>query len=116
MPWPAVPDLIYTDRVKVRTVTWDTKDRAGGRVPSYGEWSGATYRCAVSASYVSEAQTSSSQSVVSHVVTADRRLANLRDQLRWQETGGILTITGIEPAGDGNGRLWNHYAQEFMSQ
>jgi hypothetical protein len=114
--WPTVPSLIYTDRVKVRTVTWETKDRAGGRVAIPESWSSETYPCSVSASSVSESVTSRDQTVVTHVVTADTRLANLRDQLQWQETGGILTITGIEPAGDANGRLWNHYTQEFLAQ
>jgi hypothetical protein len=115
MPFPSVPNLIYTDSVRVRVVTWETKDRAGGRVPTYGSWSGDTYRCSVSASGVTEAPTSTAQSIVTHIVTADSRLAGLRDQLQWQETDGILTIIGIEPAGDGNSRLWNHYCQEFVS-
>jgi hypothetical protein len=116
MSWPRIGDDIYTDRVKARVVTWETKDRAGGRVPSYGAWSATTHRCLVTAVGVAEAPTSASQSVVTHCVTADVRIANLRDQLQWQETAGILTITGIEPAGDANGRIWNHYASEFLSQ
>lgn len=116
MAWPVIPDLIYTDRVKVRTVTWDTKDRAGGRVQSASAWSGSTYRCSVSATSVTPAQMARDQVIITHVVTADTKIGNLRDQLQWQETGGVLTITGIEPAGDANGRVWEHFTEEYMAR
>ena len=50
--------------------------------------------------------------IVTHVVTCNSRLGYLRDQLQWQETGAILTIVGVEPAGDATGRIWNHYCEE----
>jgi hypothetical protein len=114
MPWPAIPILIYTDAVKVRSVTWTTKDAAGGRVPTYGAWSGSEYACSVSAVSANEQAVHSRENmVVSHVVTSNTRLGYLRDQLQWQETGAVLTITSVEPAGDGTGRIWNHYATEL---
>jgi hypothetical protein len=116
MPWPTVPDRIYTDRVKVRTVTWDAKDRAAGRQPTFGSWGADTYRCVVSAMGVSDAYEDTTQTVVRHCVTADVRIGNLGDQLQWQETGGILVIDAIEPAGDASCRIWNHYTQEAAPQ
>lgn len=116
MRWPAVPDLIYSDRVKARAVTWNTKDKAGGRVPVPGAWSTEAYRCSITATSVDQAVTRGEQSIVTHHVTADSRLGNIRDQLLWMETEAILTIVGIEPAGDIDGRLWVHYTQEFLSQ
>ena len=112
MGWPAIPPLIYTDAVAPRSVTWATKDRAGGRVPTPGAW-GAPVACSVSAASASAVQIHSRDGfVVSHVVTCDSRLGNYRDQLQWQETGAILTITAVEPAGDGTGRIWNFYCDE----
>ena len=111
MPWPMIPPLIYTDSVQHRAVTW-SQDRAGGRVPSYGSW-GASVSCSVSAASATEtAQHSRESMIVSHVVTCNTRLGYLRDQLLWAETGAILTIVSVEPAGDGMGRVWNHYAEE----
>lgn len=113
MPWPSIPSLIYTDSVKVRTVTW-SKDHAGGRQPVNGAWSGKVFPCSVSAASASQqVQHSREGMVVSHVVTSDARLGYLRDQFQWQETGAILTIVAVEPAGDGTGRIWNHYVQEL---
>lgn len=112
MPWPAIPTLIYTDAVSPRAVSWATKDRAGGRVPTPGSW-GPAVACSVSAASAAAVQIHSRDGfVVTHVVTCNDRLGNYRDQLRWEETGAILTITAVEPAGDGTGRIWNHYADE----
>lgn len=111
MGWPDIPDIIYTDAVCVRTATW-SQDHAKGRQPTYGPW-GQPMECSVSAaSASSSAQHSRESMVVSHVVTADDRYGYIRDQLQWQETGAILTIVAVEPAGDGNGRIWNHYCEE----
>ena len=111
MAWPGIPPLIYTDSVKARSATWG-KDAAGGRVPTYGSW-GSAVDCSVSAASAIQVQQHSRDGmVVSHVVTANTRLGYLRDQLQWQETDAILTIVAVEPAGDGTGRIWNHYAEE----
>lgn len=111
MPWPKIPPLIYTDSVKARTATW-SKDAAGGRVPTYGAWGGSV-ACSVSAVTATEVAIHGRESaMVSHVVTCNDRLGYLRDQLQWQETGAILTIVAVEPAGDGCGRIWNHYCEE----
>ena len=112
MPWPGIPPLVYTDSVKARAATW-SKDAAGGRVPTYGAWGGSV-ACSVSAASAVQAQQHSRENmIVSHVVTSNARLGYLRDQLLWAETGAILTINAVEPAGDGTGRVWNHYAQEI---
>ncbi len=112
MAWPHIPNLIYTDAVRVRTVTWPTKDAAGGRVPTTGGW-GEAVLCSVSAASAQDVELHSRENmVVSHVVTSNGRLGYLRDQLQWQETGAILTISAVEPAGDGTGRIYNHYCDE----
>lgn len=111
MSWPSIPPLIYTDTVKARTTTW-TKDRAGGRVSTAGDW-GQPIPCLVTAASAQQVQIHSREGmVVSHVVTCNDRLGYLRDQLQWQETSATLTITAVEPAGDGTGRIWNHYCEE----
>lgn len=111
MPWPTIPPLIYTDAVSVRSVSW-SKDAAGGRVASYGGW-GNPVSCSVSAASAEQTQQHSREGmIVSHVVTSNTRLGYLRDQFRWQETGAVLTIVSVEPAGDGTGRIFNHYAEE----
>ena len=112
MGWPTIPPLIFTDSVKVRTVTWEGKDAAGGRMPTVGAW-GSEHECSVSAAGANDVAIHSRENmVVTHVVTCLDRLGSLRDQLQWQETGAILTIQGVEPAGDGTGRIWNHYCEE----
>ena len=112
MAWPIIPPLIYTDEVKARASTWGTKDAAAGRTVTYGAW-GNVVACSVSAASASQIQVHSRESmIVSHVVTCNDRLGYLRDQLQWQETGAILTIVSVEPAGDGTGRIWNHYCEE----
>ena len=111
MPWPKIPTLVFTDLVKARSVAW-SKDRAGGRLPTPGSW-GQSIPCSVSAASAAAVQIHSRDGfVVTHVVTCLGRLGNYRDQLQWQETGAILTITAVEPAGDGMGRIWNHYTDE----
>lgn len=112
MPWPAIPPLIFTDFVRARAVAWAMKDSAGGRLPTPSAW-GSPVACSVSAAGANDVAVHSRENmVVTHVVTCKSRLGHLRDQLQWQETMAILTIVGVEPAGDGTGRIWNHYCEE----
>jgi len=111
MPWPRIPTLVFTDSVRFRSSSW-TKDQAGGRVLAEGPW-GPIVSCSVAAAGATDVELHSREGmVVSHVVTTIFRLGYLRDQLWWQETGAILTVMGVEPAGDGRGRVWNHYCEE----
>ena len=113
MAWPHIPDLIYTDEVRVRSTSWTTKDAAAGRQPTYGAWSDYS-DASVSAAGANDIAVHSRESMtVSHVVTCNNRLGYMRDQIQWAETGAILTIVGVEPAGDGTGRIWNHYVTEL---
>lgn len=112
MGWPHIPTLIYTDFVRVRPASWAMKDAAGGRVPTYGGWS-AYVAASVSAAGADDVAIHSRESmVVTHVVTCNERLGYIRDQIQWAETGAILTILSVEPAGDGDGRIWNHMTEE----
>ncbi len=94
-------------------MTWAGHDKAGGRSSITSDWGGAAFPCSVSAaSATQQAQHSREGMIVSHVVTCNDRLGYLRDQLMWMETLAILTIVAVEPAGDGTGRIWNHYCEE----
>ena len=111
MAFPRIPRVIFMDQVKSRSGSF-SKDATGGRVLAEGAW-GQSVRCSVSAAGASDVETHSRENMlVSHVVTSYARLGYIRDQLQWQETGAILTIVGVEPAGDGEGRIWNHYCEE----
>ena len=113
MAWPRIPSLIYTDQVAVKPVISWGKDAAGGRVPTYATSWSVPYDCSVSAAGANDVAIHSRENmVVTHVVTCNSRLGYIRDQLQWQETGAILTVIGVEPAGDAEGRIWNHYCEE----
>lgn len=112
MPWPLIPRVIYTDTVTPVTISSWTKDAAGGRVPVFGS-QGDPVSCSVSAASANDtAQHSRESMVVSHVVVSNSRLGYLRDHLLWEETGAILTIVSVLPAGDAGGRIWEHYCEE----
>ena len=113
--WPNIPTLIYTDSVQFRTMSWG-KGSSGGRKETPGVWS-QSFNCSISAASADDIMTHSRESMqVSHVVTMNRRLGGIRDQFLWEETGTILGIVSIEPAGDGRGRIWNHYVQEYSTK
>ncbi len=117
MGWPNIPRLIYTDAVSVRRVAW-AQDAIKGRQAAYPDgWSGESYECSVSAASADDQVRHSRENmIVTHCVTCNTRLGSIRDQLLWAETGAVLTIVGVEPAGDGTGRVWNHYTEEHPAR
>ena len=109
MGWPFIPDLIMTDWTAWRKVaSWST-DKALGRVPTYGP-EGPAVPCAVDTSSASMVDAHGRQAmVVQHRVTfreADFPGLHIRDQGTWFEGCKTLTVTGIEPIGDANGRAY----------
>jgi hypothetical protein len=114
MPWPLIPRLIYSDDVRVKTLTGWTSDRSKGRKPLYSEWSSQTYPCSVSAASAEDSMEHSRESqIVSHVVTANKKLGGVQDQLEWQETGSVFRILNVLPAGDRTGRIFEHFVEEY---
>ena len=114
MAWPLIPDLIFTDSV-THLATTHGKDAAGGKTRTSAT-SGSSYRCAVMAASASDtAQHSQDGYLVSHVVTCETKIGRAQDILVWAETGSRLRVLAIEPAGDGNGRIWNHYCEEMVT-
>jgi hypothetical protein len=111
MGWPAIPKLLFTDSVTLYATTHG-KDVAGGKTQS-NLTRGGTYACAVmAASANDQAAHSRETQIISHVVTAVSQIGRYQDVLIWNETGASLTIVAIEPAGDGRGRIYNHYCEE----
>lgn len=111
MGWPSIPGILYTDSVTHYAVTHG-KDAASGKTQTRGN-AGGSYPCAVIAASANDIAVHSRESMtVSHVVVCDSKIGTYRDVLVWAETGATLTILSIEPAGDGRGRIWNHYCEE----
>jgi hypothetical protein len=118
MGWPSIPMLVFTDRIRFRSATWG-KDGVSGRLASYGGW-GRWVSCSVSTPTTSDQDKfhltahGREEMKVSHIVTLNNSSypgLKVRDQLQWQETGYTLVVLGIEPAGDGRGRIWNLYCE-----
>lgn len=109
MPWPTIPTLIFTDSTAWTKVTSWTTDKVAGRVPIYGT-QGPYLPCAVESSgAVMVDRHGKQQMVVQHTVTFDAATfpgLHIRDQGEWAEGQKTLTVTGVQPSGDGTGRIW----------
>ena len=116
MAWPSIPYLILTDSVRAVPVTGWTGDAAGARVPAYGAAS-APIPCSVTTHGAETAGDHRRQGMKStHTVTfvADPGVP-IRSQLLWAEGNRTLTVVGIVPAGDANGRIWEYECEEWSA-
>lgn len=109
MPWPTIPMLIFTDSTSWQKVSSWTTGKVADRVPSYGAM-GPPLPCAVETISADTIDAHGRQSmVVEHRVTFDASTfpgLHIRDQGVWIEGNKTLTVKGVEPAGDANGRIY----------
>jgi hypothetical protein len=109
MAWPSIPTVIFTDSTTWSKVTSWTQDKVLGRVPVYGPV-GPALTCSVAPTSAEMVDAHGRQSmVVRHMVTFDARTfpnLHIRDQGTWVEGSKALTVIGVEPEGDGTGRIW----------
>ncbi len=109
MPWPAIPTLIFTDSTTWQRITSWTTDKVAGRVPVYGAVT-QPLTCSVAPTSAQMVDSHGRESlVVQHMVTFDAATfpnLHIRDQGTWIEGGKTLSVIGVEPEGDANGRIY----------
>lgn len=110
--WPTATGDAGSDLVSVRRPLRG-QDASGGRTVRYPDaWLPDVLSATVRAVKGNEVdQFAREGTVISYKVTLNVRLA-YRDQIRWEETGDVLTVIAAVASGTQAARTWDHYCEE----
>lgn len=116
-PLPPVVDPVTASYVRIRRVAGRISGKVGGRQILFGDWSvpiPVSLKGVKRGIGVSDMRTQMREHLVTNyeVVFTDEPFVGLRDQLSWDETGKLLTVTGVMPVGDPGTRAWCVFAEE----
>lgn len=110
--WPTSGGDAGSDLVSVRRPVRG-QDASGGRTVTYpAAWESGVLSATVKAVKGNEVdQFAREGTVISYKVTLNVRLA-YRDQIRWEETGDVLTVIAVVASGTQTARTWDHMCEE----